>query len=114
MKRFVLIDRDGTVIVEKSYLSDPEQLELLPGAAPALRRLQEAGWGLCLLTNQSGIGRARFDLGQLARVHERLTQMLARFDVLLDGIYVCPHSPDDRCDCRKPAPGLIRQAQSAH
>ncbi len=113
-KRFVLIDRDGTLNVEKQYLSAPDQLELIPGAAPALKRLQEAGWGICVVSNQSGIARGYFDIGQLGNVHRRLTEMLAQFDVQLDGIYFCPHGPDDGCGCRKPLPGMIHQAMAEH
>ena len=113
-KRFVLIDRDGTLIVEKCYLFDPDQLELIPGAALGLKRLLEAGWGICMVTNQSGIARGFFDMGQLCKVHQRLAEMLAQFDVQLDGIYVCPHDPDLACDCRKPLPGMIHQAMAAH
>src|SRR5258708_722278 len=113
-KRFVLIERDGTLILEKCYLCDPDQLELIPGTALALKRLQEAGWGICMVTNQSGIARGFFDMGQLRKVHQRLAEMLARFDVRLDGIYLCPHAPEDGCDCRKPLPGMIHQAMAAH
>ena len=114
VKRFVLIDRDGTLVFEKHYLSNPDQLELIPGAAPALKRLHEAGWGICVVTNQSGIGRGLFDVRQLDKVHQRLAEMLARFDVKLDGIYLCPHDPNDKCNCRKPAPGMVHQAMAAH
>jgi D-glycero-D-manno-heptose 1,7-bisphosphate phosphatase len=114
MRRFALIDRDGTLVVEKNYLSNPDQLELIPGAAEALKRLQQAGWGLCLITNQSGIARGYFDMVRLESVHGRLAEMLARFGVVLDGIYVCPHAPEQHCDCRKPMPGLILQAAAAH
>ena len=113
-KRFVLLDRDGTLIVEKNYLSDPDEVELIPGAAAALKRLQEANWGLCLLTNQSGIARGYFDERRLTEVHQRLAQLLTEFGVRLDGIYVCPHGPDDQCDCRKPQPGLAQQAVAEH
>jgi D-glycero-D-manno-heptose 1,7-bisphosphate phosphatase len=113
-KRFVLIDRDGTLNVEKQYLSDPDQLELIPGAAPALKRLQDAGWGICVVSNQSGIARGYFDLARVAKVHQRLAEMLAEFRVQLDGIYLCPHGPDDGCNCRKPLPGMIHQAMAEH
>jgi len=113
-KRFVLLDRDGTIIKERNYLRDPEQLELIPGAAAALKRLQNQGWGLCLVTNQSGISRGYFGLEQVRRVHQRLADELASFDVRLDGIYLCPHRPEDECDCRKPLPGMIDQAIAAH
>ena len=113
-KRFVLIDRDGTLIVEKNYLSNPDEVEFIPGVAPALQRLHEAGWGICVVTNQSGIARGYFDMDQLGKVHQRLAEMLALFDVQLDGIYLCPHGPDDKCKCRKPLPGMIHQAVAAH
>jgi D-glycero-D-manno-heptose 1,7-bisphosphate phosphatase len=113
-RRFVLLDRDGTLIEEKDYLCDPDQLELIPGAAAALKRLQNGGWGLCLVTNQSGVARGYFNLERLQRVHQRLADELALFDVELDGIYICPHSPEDACHCRKPAPGMIDQAIAVH
>jgi D-glycero-D-manno-heptose 1,7-bisphosphate phosphatase len=113
-KRFVLLDRDGTLIVEKDYLSDPREVELIPSAGAALQRLQQANWGLCLVTNQSGIARGYFDAQRLAQVHDRLAQLLSDFGVRLDGIYVCPHGPDDGCDCRKPLPGLFEQARAVH
>ena len=113
-KRFVLLDRDGTLVVEKNYLSDPDQLELIPGAAEALARLPKSGWGICLVTNQSGIARGYFSLGQVEKVHRRLAEMLAGFDVELDGIYLCPHAPGDGCDCRKPLPGMALQAVKTH
>jgi D-glycero-D-manno-heptose 1,7-bisphosphate phosphatase len=113
-KRFALLDRDGTLIKEKNYLCDPDQVELIPGAAAALKRLQNGGWGICLVTNQSGIARGYFDLEQLQRVHRRIADELALYDVVLDGIYICPHSPQDACNCRKPSPGMIDQAIAVH
>lgn len=114
MKRFVLIDRDGTLNVEKNYLSDPDQLELYPGAGAALKRLQDAGFGIAVVTNQSGIARGYFDLDRLGQVHDRLRALLAAEGVTLDGIYLCPHGPDDDCRCRKPLPGMIEQAVAEH
>lgn len=111
---FVLIDRDGTLNVEKHYLSDPDQMELLPGAAAALRRLRDAGFGIAVLTNQSGIARGYFSLDRLEEVHARLRALLAAKGVELDGIYLCPHGPDDDCDCRKPLPGMVLQAVAEH
>jgi D-glycero-D-manno-heptose 1,7-bisphosphate phosphatase len=113
-KHFVLIDRDGTLIVEKHYLCNPDEVELIPHAARALKLLQEAGWGICVVTNQSGIARGYFDMDQLGSVHQRLVDMLGRLDVQLDGIFLCPHSPDDGCNCRKPLPGMIDQAIGVH
>ncbi len=109
-RRFVLLDRDGTLVESVPYLSDPDQLRLLPGAGEALRLLRDAGLGLAVVTNQSAIGRGYFDLGRLDEVHTRLIDVLAAERVHLDGIYVCPHLPDDDCACRKPRPGLALQA----
>ncbi len=111
-RRFIVLDRDGTIIEERVYLSDPKQVELLPGAGQALRELSEMGFGLVVITNQSGIGRGFFDEKQLQCIHERLMQSLDREGVSLDGIYVCPHKPDDDCACRKPKLGLLRKAAS--
>lgn len=109
-RRFVLLDRDGTVNVERHYLSHPDQLVLLPGAAEAIRDLKRAGFGVALVTNQSGIARGYFDAPMLEVIHARLQQMLAAEGGILDGIFVCPHLPDDACSCRKPLPGLIHRA----
>lgn len=109
-QRFVLLDRDGTLIVDHGYLADPVQVELLPHAVIGLRRLRQLGCGLVILTNQSGIARGKFDERQLAAVHERLWQLLQAEGIELDAIYVCPHGPDDGCACRKPRTGLVEQA----
>jgi D-glycero-D-manno-heptose 1,7-bisphosphate phosphatase len=108
--RLALIDRDGTIIVDKVYLSDPDGVEFTPGAIAGLRLLRDAGFALVLITNQSGIARGLFDIATLERIHDRLQSMLAGNDVRLEAIYFCPHGPDDGCDCRKPAPGMIRKA----
>lgn len=107
---FILLDRDGTLIVERGYLSDAGGVELIPGAAAALRALREAGCGLLLVTNQAGVGRSYFDREALDRVHTRMTELLQNEGVRLDGIYVCPHHPEDGCPCRKPRFGLMEQA----
>lgn len=113
-RRFVLIDRDGTINVEKHYLSDPDQLELIPGTAEAIRALRKAGFGVAIITNQSGIARGYFDLARLEQIHARLREILAAEGAQVDGIYICPHGPDDDCTCRKPLPGMIEQAVAEH
>lgn len=109
-RRFVVLDRDGTLIVERNYLSDPNQVELITGAAAGLCQLQTLGLGLIIVTNQSGIGRGLFDRAQVDLIHGRLTELLRAHSVHLDGIYLCPHRPEDHCACRKPRPGLVEQA----
>ena len=94
-QRFVILDRDGTIIVERCYLSDPAQVELIPGAGAALRQLSEIGLGLVVITNQSGIGRGYFDRSRLDLIHRRLCELLEAEGVRLDGIYTCPHVPED-------------------
>lgn len=106
----VFLDRDGTVIAERHYLHDPVGVELLPGAAEGLRRMQSLGLRLVLVTNQSGIGRGFFGRAAVERVHGRLLELLEREGVDLDAIYLCPHTPDEGCSCRKPQPGLIKRA----
>jgi D-glycero-D-manno-heptose 1,7-bisphosphate phosphatase len=109
-RRFIVLDRDGTIIEEREYLSQPEQVTLIPGAGAALRELQQMGFGLLVITNQSGVGRGFFEQADLERVHECLRELLEVEGVHLDGIYVCPHKPDDDCACRKPKQGLIEKA----
>ncbi len=109
-RRYVVLDRDGTIIEERGYLAQPEQVTLLPGAGAALRQLQRMGFGLVVVTNQSGLGRGLFDEQQLKRIHERLEQLLEGQGVRLGGFYVCPHKPDDDCLCRKPRLGLLQKA----
>lgn len=104
------LDRDGTLIVEREYLADPAGVELVPGAADALRRLRQAGYALVLVTNQSGIGRGLYTTADFAAVQARLEQDLAAAGVALDGVYVCPHAPHAGCDCRKPGLALFLQA----
>lgn len=113
-RRFVVLDRDGTINVEREYLSHTEQIELLPGAVRGLRHLMKLGLGLVVITNQSGIGRGYFDRARLDLIHERLCALLAAEGIRLDGIYVCPHQPSDGCTCRKPQLGLLEKAAREH
>lgn len=109
-RRFAALDRDGTIIFEKHYLSYPDQVELLPGAAQGLRQLSALGLGLIVVTNQSAISRGFFDIRRLDQIHERLYKLLAAEQIHFDGIYFCPHLPDEGCFCRKPQTGLLELA----
>lgn len=111
----VFLDRDGTVIRDKGYLADAGGVELLPGAGEALRRLQNAGFALAIVTNQSGIGRGYFGADVVDAQHQRLdTDLRISFGVTLDAIAYCPHAPDAMCECRKPRPGLLLALARAH
>lgn len=110
MKPCIFFDRDGTLIEERNYLSDAEQVELIPGAADAVRLAREAGFLAVVLTNQSGVGRGYFPMEAVEAVHRRMKELLAEKGAVLDGIYVCPHAPEDGCSCRKPRTGLVGEA----
>ena len=109
-QRFVVLDRDGTIIVEKNYLSEPDQVELLPGVVNGLQKLVDIGLGLVVVTNQSGIGRGFFTESKLKQINQRMTNLLSEHGIVLDGIYHCPHTPQDDCQCRKPRTGLLDMA----
>jgi D-glycero-D-manno-heptose 1,7-bisphosphate phosphatase len=110
MKKCIFLDRDGTIIVEKNYLSDPRDVELLPGAAQGLGQLAAMGYLLVVVTNQSGVGRSYFDVAQVEAVHARLDQILEQAGARIDKYFYCPHLPDDGCRCRKPSTGMIDDA----
>jgi D-glycero-D-manno-heptose 1,7-bisphosphate phosphatase len=106
----VILDRDGTVVVDRHYLADPAGLEFLPGAAQGLRTLHEHGHRLVLITNQSGIGRGLLSLAQLEAIHARLRRMMREAGAPLEAIYYCPHTPEEGCECRKPRSELFWRA----
>jgi len=108
----VFLDRDGTVIEERNYLSDPADVRLLPGAAAAIRTLRAHGLVVVLVTNQSGIARGLFGEADFRAVQARLEFLLHQGRAEVDGTYYCPHHPDftGPCECRKPATGMYRTA----
>ena len=122
-RRAIFVDRDGTIIEDRHYLSDPDGVHLISGAAEALARLNAAGLTVVLVTNQSGIGRGLFTADEYEAVHRELERQLAAHGVALDGVYVCPDSPlttgldrpTERSSpgtCRKPAPAMYRAAEA--
>lgn len=115
-RRFVLVDRDGTITEELSpaYVLEPDQLRLIPGAARALRELRELGLGIVVVTNQSPVGRGWITSDQLEAIHARLSQLLEAEGAGVDGYYVCPHAPDAGCECRKPGVALALRAAEDH
>ncbi len=117
-KFVVWLDRDGTIVDDPGYLSDPAALVLLPNVGEALRRLAAAGGLLVLVTNQSGIARGFVDRETVDHIHGRLQEMLAADGAALDHIEICPHWPSETlpdgelaCDCRKPHPGMVLRAR---
>jgi len=115
MAKAVFLDRDGTIVEDPGFLHEPEKVKLLPGAAAAIRRLNEAGYLAIVVTNQSGIARGRFTVADYEAVQQRLGALLAAQGARLDGAYFCPHHPQftGPCDCRKPGLKLFRDAQAA-
>jgi D-glycero-D-manno-heptose 1,7-bisphosphate phosphatase len=106
----VFLDRDGTINEEMGYINHLSRLVLLPRAGAAIRRLNNRGLKVVVVTNQSGAARGYFPASLVQEVHERLKSLLAADGARLDAIYACLHSPDEGCDCRKPKPALIQQA----
>jgi D-glycero-D-manno-heptose 1,7-bisphosphate phosphatase len=113
----VFLDRDGTINEEAGYLDSLEKLCLIPGAADAIRLINESGMKAVVVTNQSGVARGLFTEAFVEEVHARLGEMLAEEGASLDGFYFCPHHPTAgrgsylrSCDCRKPSPGLLLRA----
>lgn len=120
-KRAVFLDRDGTINEEVGFLDAVDRLRLIPGAAAAIRRLNEAGFPVIVVTTQSGIARGILDEPTLEAIHDGLRARLAEEGARVDGIYVCPHHPTEgstpwrrECDCRKPRPGLMKRAALDH
>ncbi|MBP5295238.1 MAG: HAD-IIIA family hydrolase, partial [Lachnospiraceae bacterium] len=113
-RKLAFLDRDGTLNAKAPrahYIEKPEDLVLLSGAGEAVRLLQEAGYLTVLVSNQPGIARGRLTEQDLSLVHERLQALLQEEGASLDRIYYCPHNWDEGCDCRKPKPGMLYQAQ---
>lgn len=105
----VLLDRDGTLILDVPYNGDPDRVEALPRARDALDRLRAAGFALAVVSNQSGVARGLITSEQVTAVNRRIEELLGP----LGPFAVCPHGPGDGCDCRKPAPGLVLEAAAA-
>jgi len=106
----VVLDRDGTIVVDREYLADPDFLQFLPGAAEGLRALHRRGYRLVVISNQSGVARGLFTLERLRQINDRLVLMVRQAGADIAGIYCCPHRPEEHCDCRKPQLRLLQQA----
>ena len=114
----IFLDRDGTINEEVNYLHRPEDLRILPGAAEAISRFNQAGFWVIVITNQAGIGRGYYTEKDLEMLNQYLNQVLAEKNAHIDGFYFCPHHPEHgigeyrkQCDCRKPGIGMFLQAE---
>jgi D-glycero-D-manno-heptose 1,7-bisphosphate phosphatase len=112
-RRAVFLDRDGTLMPEIGALGRPEAVRLMPGVGAALRALAKAHYELVVVSNQSAVGRGAVTADQVMAVNAALRRALRAEGVELAGIFICPHRPEDGCDCRKPLPGLFHQAAAA-
>lgn len=118
-QRAVFLDKDGTLVENVPYNVDPAKLKLTHRAVEGLHLMQELGYRLIVVTNQSGLARRLFDRAALNMAHAALSRMLQAEGITIDDYFVCPHGPvasprDPGCLCRKPAPGLLRQAAVVH
>ena len=114
MKNYILADRDGTLIVEKNYLSDPSEVELIPGVADAISELNESGWEVICVSNQSGVGRGFFTSDAVLEVNQRVQALLAEQGARILDFYFCPDPPEVQSTHRKPAPGMALDAARSH
>jgi histidinol-phosphate phosphatase family protein len=112
--RALFLDRDGTVIEECGYLADPALVRALTGAAQALAALASEGWKLIVVTNQSGVGRGLIAPDQMEAVQRRFLDLMQSHGVPIADSYICTHTPEDRCQCRKPSPFLLQRAAAEH
>lgn len=113
--RAVFLDRDGTLVADPGFLHEPGRVRLLPGAALAVARLNQGGWLVVIVSNQSGIARGRYGVADYHAVQRRLAELLAAHGARLDGSYFCPHLPEvsGPCACRKPGVKLFEDAAHA-
>src|SRR5262249_22816642 len=117
----IFLDRDGTINTEVEFLTRPDELQLIPRSADAIREANDLGFKVIIITNQSGIARGLLTEHTPSQIHLELTNLLLSQNARVDGMYYCPHHPDfgteqyrKDCDCRKPKPGLILRAAREH
>jgi D-glycero-D-manno-heptose 1,7-bisphosphate phosphatase len=108
--KIIILDRDGVINQDSdNFIKSVDEFIPLPGSIEAIAKLKHAGYKVFIATNQSGISRGFYDEATLNAMHEKLATLLKKHDVEIDGIEFCPHGPDDRCDCRKPKPGMYKK-----
>lgn len=106
--KLAILDRDGVINQDSdSYIKSAAEWQPIPGSLEAIVRLKHAGYAVAVASNQSGIGRGLFDYGALFSIHDKMNRMLTELGTRLDGVFFCPHTPEDGCSCRKPETGLL-------
>lgn len=111
--KLIILDRDGVINHDSdAYIKTVDEWIPIPGSMEAIARLNRAGYRVVVATNQSGIARGLFDLETLSSMHKKLHELASSAGAHIDGIFFCPHGPEDKCNCRKPKPGLFQEIQS--
>jgi D-glycero-D-manno-heptose 1,7-bisphosphate phosphatase len=116
MNKAFFIDRDGVIVVETDYLGHPDDVEIIPGVAEALKAIKAAGFLAIIVSNQSGVARGYYSESDVELVNHRIVEVLAEQGAVIDAFYHCPHHPkfSGDCDCRKPEPGMLLTAAEDH
>jgi len=110
MNKLIILDRDGTINADRDdYVKSPQEWRPLPRSLEAIARMNHAGWRVVIASNQSGLGRGLFDVATLNAMHDKMNHLLAQEGARVEAVFFCPHTQDDRCDCRKPLSGLFEQ-----
>lgn len=108
--RWVILERDGVINEDPdAYIKSPEEWMPIPGSLEAIAQLNRSGFRIAVLTNQAGVSREVFDLAALERIHDKMRQQVEEAGGHIEAVFVCPHGPEDGCDCRKPRPGLLQR-----
>lgn len=113
-EKAVFIDRDGTINVNTEYLNTIEEFEFYPGVCEGINKLNQAGFKIIVITNQSAIARDFLTEKKLKKIHKYMINQLKKYNAEVDDIYYCPHHPDENCDCRKPGTLLLEKAIREH
>ncbi|MFN3551147.1 MAG: D-glycero-alpha-D-manno-heptose-1,7-bisphosphate 7-phosphatase [Endomicrobiia bacterium] len=107
----IFLDRDGTIIVDKVYLNDPQDIEFFDGVIDGLKKLVEKNFKLVIVTNQSGVARGLVNIENLNKIHQKILEILNSNGVDVYKIYFCPHLPEENCSCRKPKTGMVKEIE---
>jgi len=108
--KLIILDRDGVINFDSDhYIKSPEEWKPIPGSLSAIARLNQTGYRVVVATNQSGIGRGLFGMDVLNAIHDKMLRSAAQVGARIDAVFFCPHTDADRCDCRKPKPGMLHE-----